>query len=119
MTATTEDDETKAGRNQALFREVNERVKAIDEEHAIPTDVPWEFLCECADTDCTKRISLTPAEYEAVRRVPTHFSVATGHEWPDVERVVEHRGRFVVVEKVGKSGVIAVELDPRGQAAGA
>ncbi len=117
MSTTSEDRQTKAARNQALFREVNERVKGIDEQHGIPTDATWEFFCECASTDCTKRVSLTPAEYEAVRGVPTHFPILPGHDWPDVERVVEVYERFAVVEKFGNGGMVAVELDARRQAA--
>ena len=54
-----------------------------------------------------------PAEYEKLRRIPTHFAVLRGHDIPEVERVVEENERFVVVEKFGESAVVAINLDPR------
>jgi hypothetical protein len=57
-------------------------------------------------------------EYEAVRRIPTHFVVAPGHDVPEIERVVEKTERYVVVEKVGDAGGFAVQLDPRSRQGG-
>ena len=48
--------------NEALFREVNERVEAI--AHRLGPDVPYEFVCECANADCTFRVTLPLAVYE-------------------------------------------------------
>lgn len=76
------------------------------------TKEEWEFLCECADTACISTISLTWAEYEAVRSVRTHFPILPGHQVPDVERVVENTRRFCVVENFGEAGELAVERDP-------
>lgn len=56
---------------------------------------------------------MTEAEYEHLRRIPTHFAVLEGHELPAVERVVEKNDRYLVVEKLGKSAVAAITLDPR------
>jgi hypothetical protein len=44
------------------------------------------------------------------------FTVAPGHVYPDVERVVETDGlgnRYEVVEKFGEAGALAVALDSR------
>ena len=99
--------------NETLFREVNERVKEVNLEFA--ADQPADFLCECGRVDCTQPVALTLAEYEAVRRDPTHFAVAPGHEFPDIERVLSQTERFAVVEKVAPGAAkIAVERDPRG-----
>ena len=38
-------------KNEALFRDINERVRQIDEAHGIPTDELWDFLCECGSAD--------------------------------------------------------------------
>ncbi|MDF2750426.1 MAG: hypothetical protein K0T00_1602, partial [Gaiellaceae bacterium] len=40
--------------NETLFREVNERVNAV--AHNLGPDVPYEFMCECANADCTFRL---------------------------------------------------------------
>ncbi len=99
-------------RNEALFREVNERIEDAGTTLA-PNDVPMEFLCECDDPDCVEKVSATRAEYEAIRAVATHFVVLPGHEDPDVEHVVQHTERFLVVEKEGEAGHEAEEDDPR------
>ena len=101
-----------AVKNEAIFREVNERVAALDEAHAISKDEPWEFLCECGNADCTERISLTREEYELVRSNALHFAIRPDHVLPEIERVVHASERFVVVEKVVEEE-IARETDPR------
>ena len=99
--------------NETLFREVNERIKEVNLE--VAADEPSDFLCECGRVDCTRPVGLTLAEYEGVRGDPTHFAVAPGHEFPDIERVLSQNARFAVVEKVAPAAAkVAVERDPRG-----
>jgi hypothetical protein len=98
--------------NEALFRNVNERIEDVSTALA-PDDVPMEFLCECDDTDCLEKVSVTQAEYEAIRAVATQFVVLPGHEDPDIERVVQQTERFLVVEKEGQAAHDAEESDPR------
>jgi hypothetical protein len=72
------------------------------------------FVCECGDRGCTCPISLTLAEYEAVRSYATHFALARNHENPESERVVEENERFAVVEAIGGESVkLARRSDPR------
>jgi hypothetical protein len=99
-------------RNEALFREVNERIEDVGTTF-VPDDQPMEFLCECDDRDCVEKVSATRAEYEAIRAVGTHFVVLPGHEDPGVEHVVHQTERFLVVEKVGEAAHEAEESDPR------
>jgi hypothetical protein len=99
-------------RNEALFREVNERIEDVQSGFAAPGRT--EFLCECGADDCTQPISLTLAEYERIRQDPKHFVVVPGHDVVDVERVVEQTDRYAVVEKIpGAPAKIALERDPR------
>jgi hypothetical protein len=104
---------TKAARNQALFREVNERIVEITERDHVPRQERWDFVCECSDVGCVDTISLTPVEYEAIRLLPTRFPIKPGHEVPEVERVVWKHEGYWIVEKFGKAGTVAVEADPR------
>ena len=99
-------------RNEALFREVNERIEDVGTT-LMPDDQPMEFLCECDDRDCVEKVSATRAEYEAIRAVGTHFVVLPGHEDPNVEHVVHQTERFLVVEKEGEAAHEAEESDPR------
>ena len=96
---------------EALFRDVNERIaESAERFDAEGTD----FVCECADPNCTHRVSASLEEYEEVRAEPTTFLVVPGHEQRDIERVVSDRGRFRIVDKF-QAAVrrTVVRLDPR------
>jgi hypothetical protein len=82
---------------EALFRDVNERIAESAERFDAQGT---EFVCECAEADCTHRVPASLAEYEEVRADPATFLVAPGHEQGDIEQVVSDRGRFRIVEKV-------------------
>jgi hypothetical protein len=102
----------RAAENQSIFRDVNERIEELNQQHGVVGGV-GEWVCECADTSCTERISMTPAEYERMRAHPNRFAVAPGHVLPDVEHVVDETDRFVLVSKKGPGGEKARRLDPR------
>jgi hypothetical protein len=75
-----------------------------------------DFICECAHESCHERLEMTAAEYEAVRRVPTHFAIKFGHEIAGVEEIVDDSNdRDVVVDKLGVAGEMAMKLDPRSR----
>jgi hypothetical protein len=95
------------GQNEALFREVNERIRDVSNGSEM------EILCECGDTDCTVSLRITTGEYEGLRADPTRFAVAHGHVEPDVEQVVFSNDRYSVVEKFGEATRIAHRSDPR------
>jgi hypothetical protein len=99
-------------RNEALFREVNERVRAIAAVHGDDEHI-YEFYCECSNADCTFHLRATVAEYEAVRAHGDRFMVAPQHSLPEIERVVEQDERWWVVEKTGEPGELVEKLDPR------
>ena len=102
--------EERIAQNEALFREVNERIKqaTVSEPSEMLT-----LLCECGDVDCTQMVELPLEGYEDVRRRGERFFLVAGHEDLTLERVVEQAGGFVVVEKLGESGDVARDLDPR------
>ena len=95
--------------NEALFREVNERVQELAAEEA----GGHEFLCECANIDCTFRVTVAPSEYEAVRADPTQFIVLPLHFTPEVETLVAQTDAYWIVRKTGEAGDLASSLDPR------
>jgi hypothetical protein len=102
----------RAARNEALFRRVNERVEEVNKAfESILGDA--DFFCECADVECMEKIRMTLVEYEALRAESTHFAVKPAHVLPEDERVVDERVGYIVVEKVGRAGERAAELDPR------
>ena len=75
------------------------------------TVLPLDLLCECADPNCDAYIELTQGEYEAVRRNPTRFFVLPDHVFPEVETIVDDRGRYVVVEKFGAGARVVEAID--------
>jgi hypothetical protein len=108
--------EERLARNEALFREVNERVAEVA-THFIEVETKGEaveFTCECGRRDCAEPITMTVAEYQAIRAESTRFAVIPGHQLPEVERVVERHPTYVVVEKGdAEAQEIARETDPR------
>jgi hypothetical protein len=106
-----DDRERRVIRNEALFREVNERIEDVSEDVSRADFI--EFLCECGEELCVERIELTREEYEQVRSVSDHFAIKPGHEHPDFERVIDPRDRYVVIDKVGQAEEVAERTDPR------
>jgi hypothetical protein len=102
----------RAAENQSLYRAANERIKELNEVFAEVDSAPGDWICECANTECTSRISATVQEYESVRSNPRKFIVYPGHVYPEVERVVAGNERFTTVEKIGDAGEVAEELAP-------
>ena len=106
-------------KNEVLFRNLNERLKQLDDRldtRAVgaPAQEREEFFCECGQLECMARFETTREQYESVREHPEQFMVLQGHVEPDIERVVEEHGGFVVVEKdPGVPAEMARVTDPR------
>ena len=101
-------------RTEALFRDVNERIAESAQRFDAEST---EFICECSDPDCTHRVEATLDEYEEVRADGATFLLVPGHEHADIERIVDERDRFNVVEKVQATVRETVRrLDPRAAA---
>lgn len=100
-----------AARRQVRFRDVNDRIADLFAD-AVGEDRET-FICECSRDDCSGRLELSLGEYAEVRRGGQRFIVVPGHQLDEIERVVEHRGTYLVVEKYGEARDIAVESDPR------
>src|SRR5262245_26152391 len=100
--------EERAGRNEALFREVNEQLEALSGEPAGERG----FVCECSNADCTERLHVSLSVYESVRAEPRRFLLVPGHEG-EVDQVVERGDGYVIVEKEGGAGRISERTDPR------
>jgi hypothetical protein len=108
-----EEQARKAAKNQALFRDVNERI-----EELVGTAWHPDFICECADEHCSEKLELSLREYEEIRASPVHFPIKVGHDYPGFERVVAVSDRYAVVEKIGAAAEVAKRLDPRSRVKG-
>jgi hypothetical protein len=105
---------SRIARTEALFRDVNERIaetaQRFDSHEA-------EFVCECADAECTDRVQVSLDDYEHARADGTRFLLVPGHEDTRVERVVRSRRRFRIVQKFERSiAAVVKRLDPRAAA---
>jgi len=98
--------------NEALFREVNEQIDALNDFGAhLET---FGIVCECGEATCSDVITTRRSIYEGVRAFPERFIVRPGHVFQDVESVVETHDDFVVVAKnPGIAERLAEETDPR------
>ena len=99
-------------KNEALFRDVNERVRHVsrDEWHL---GEHGTFLCECVDPDCLERVTVELAVYERTRDAPDRFLLKPGHERPDLEFVIDSGETYVIVEKREETKDVVAESDPR------
>ena len=99
--------------NEALFREVNERIEGVNNAFAVVTDT-MSIVCECGSSGCVEQIVISHKAYEELRADPTLFAVVPDHEVPNVEDVVDRREGYDVVRKhPGVPQLIAKATDPR------
>ena len=101
----------RAARNESVFREVNERVKDVNDRFET---VDGMFFCECSNPGCAETFAMTAADYERLRARGDQFALIRGHDDPAIERVVEERVDYVVVQKLAEGATVAERLDPRG-----
>jgi hypothetical protein len=108
-----ESHEERIGRNEALFRQVNERLEELGQAFSFVAETA-DFVCECGDIACAAPIQMTLADYERIRANPTWFAVLAKHELLDVEEVVERHGDWnVVAKRAGTPAAVARAEDPR------
>jgi hypothetical protein len=109
--------ELKIAHTEALFRDVNERI--VESAKRFDSDVA-DFVCEWSDPACVDRLQTTIAECEHVRADATRFLLVSGHEDPEVERVVK-RPEPAVGDREEVNEIVARRvrrLDPRAENAG-
>lgn len=97
--------------NELIVRELNQKVvrglaelKELALAHnqaalAPDTTQPLHFYCECSNIDCTKRIVISPKEYEKIHKNSRYFVTAKGHQIPAIERVIKSTPAYDIVEK--------------------
>jgi hypothetical protein len=108
-------------RNEALVREVNERIaevdKAAEAKNFGADGTQYEFLCECGANGreaaaCEERVYMTINEYDQVRSQDDRFVVYPGHETDVIEWVAIRTDRFVIVDKRPAAEPLVAD-DPR------
>ena len=102
-------------RNEALLREVNERIAELGEAaQAWGPNGSIDFLCECGrDGGCGDRLRISLDAYLRVREQDDRFVLRPGHETPEIERAVDRTDEYVIVDKLPEVEHL-VQDDPRG-----
>lgn len=99
-------------KNEALFRDLNERIEQAAGRASSSSD-RFGFVCECSNEDCFELAQMTIFEYERLRGNPLRFVVIAGHEMPEIEEIVERQPGYFFVKKTGPEAQIVNETDPR------
>jgi hypothetical protein len=76
---------------QDVFKTANERLRRRRRVDRLT------LLCECSSRQCLEDLQLTAEEYDELR--PRGHFVLPGHADPAVERIIERRPGFDLVQK--------------------
>jgi hypothetical protein len=101
----------RAGRNEDIFRQINQRIDEGAEQHHVASALP--FHCECSDLTCTETIELDPATYDTIAANPLHFIVKPKHQVDEIEKIIAEHEAFYVVEKIGGARAEVEREHPR------
>ena len=100
-------------KNEAVYRVTNREIERAEQEGGDAADGVLEVICECGRDPCSAVITLTVSEYHSVHSQKNRFVVVPGHQTEEIERVVDDRGAYLVVDKFGEAKEI-VEDDTAG-----
>ena len=107
----------RVGENQALYRQLNERIEDLNEAFGAITG-KFAVVCECGNLECVEQIQVSTDVYERARASPNRFILKPGHEVQDLEEVVDTEHEYVVIEKrVAVARRLAEDTDPRADQA--
>jgi hypothetical protein len=99
--------EERIAQNEDWFRDLNKRkAEWMESGHSAAG-----FRCECWQMDCAERIPLSGREWQEVRSRSNRFAVAPGHIAANAEVLVKEYPHFWIVEKRGKAGEVADNLE--------
>jgi hypothetical protein len=108
------DIERRKAANEAVFRNVNERIEALQHSFAVAEREPLQMICECDQLDCMERVAIGVDAYELIRSQPDQFIVTPGHVDSEVDEVIGVTSNYLIVrKKKGDARDVAVETDPR------
>ncbi len=107
----TEERARRIADNESLFRLANERMAGWEERER--ADARELYFCECGRAECREKVELVKADYERARSDSVTFFVVPGHEFPDVETVIESQDVWVLVRKHPEVHDRVEATDPR------
>jgi hypothetical protein len=101
--------EGRIAKNETVFRAANREIEHADEAAGGGAQQVIEVLCECGREGCSGLIALSIADYDDAHSQADRFVVLPGHQSSDIERIVEERPGYLVVDKFGEAEEIAEE----------
>lgn len=104
------DQKLRIAQNEHAYRQANESVSAAMDKVGGSLDQVLRIACECALQGCRAVLEVPNSVFKSVREHPRRFLVAPNHIVPQVERPVDERDGFWVIDKFGTSGEEAERL---------
>jgi hypothetical protein len=96
----SQEGEIGAARKQAVFRAVNEKIRAMNDGFTVLTGT-FTVACECADSGCLAMLEISVEAYDRVRASPYTFVVLADHVDLAVGRAVAADDSYVILELLG------------------
>ncbi len=96
-------DKDKLIRNEQIIRDQNRNgstaLKKFFRNRNDFINKPIKFMCECSDLNCREPVIATIKEYEKLHKRNDYFMIIKGHKTPLVDKTVEIKSNFELVEK--------------------
>jgi hypothetical protein len=83
-----------------LLRAVNQQVNKLASSAEVSVD-EFDYVCECADSQCLTVVRLPRAEYTRIAETAAWFVVADDHESPSEDVIERHDGYLIVTRHAG------------------
>lgn len=93
--------ERRLAENEVIFRQANIDMKDFMEDMGAKNSTTLPFFCECSHVECRGRIEISARDYQTLHANKRRFILLDGHEIPEIERIIERREGYNVVEKTG------------------
>jgi hypothetical protein len=90
--------QSRLAENEVIFRSVNSDVQQFITSTE-GDNTALRFYCECSRLDCRQRILLSAKRYQELHKNKRQFIALTGHEQPEIEKIVKAEDGFNVIEK--------------------
>jgi hypothetical protein len=88
--------------NELAFKQYNQQLQA-QVTRLLPSQnrssYKIGFVCECSDETCHEKIELTVNQFRRYSVRSDRFLIKPGHQESDIEKIVETRDGYAVVEK--------------------
>jgi hypothetical protein len=83
--------------NEIVFRNWNESIHGTELSESDQSES--DFLCECCDAECAENIRMPYSEYGKIHKQTDLFTIVPGHQVTSIERVLETREDYSIVQK--------------------